>query len=136
MLVIALTAALLFAVNLMSIEDTEAQSPSDDHGDSLEDATPIEVNRRTAGHIETKQDLFDVFSFKARKHHSYSIVLAYGTLSSARVGLYQSSGQRIVEDYSDIWIDGVAPSSGTYYIAVEGIGPGGPSGRNIRGLAG
>ena len=121
-LVIALVAAFLLAENLVPKDDIEAQSSGDDHGNTFEDATPIDVNRRTAGHIETLDD-FDVFSFRARKDHRYSIVTVLGTLTEWRTGLYYSDRRRITERSSsyDEWIWWVAPSTGTYYIAVEGL---------------
>ena len=121
-LVIALVAALLLAENLVPKDDIEAQSSGDDHGNTFEDATPIDVNRRTSGHIETIDD-FDFFSFRARKDHQYSIVTVLGTLTEWRTGLYYSDRRRITERSSsyDEWIWWVAPSTGTYYIAVEGL---------------
>ena len=101
--------------------------PADDHGDSRSDATSVDVNASAWGSIEVGDDV-DFFSFNAVSGRSYTIETRLETLSDSVITLYDAGGSYI-DDNDDISdsdlasrIEWTAPSSGTYYVRVEGYG--------------
>ncbi len=92
---------------------------SDDHGDTLETATLIEIGETIEGELDSEFDM-DVFCFPAEEGQTYRIDVAAVTLEDPIVGLYNSAGD---EEYWDE--DGAAILweplwSDDYYILVEG----------------
>ena len=99
---------------------------ADDHGDSLETATLIEVGDTIEGEIDSDFD-FDFFRFRAEEGRLYRIDVASVTLENPLVGLYNSAGD---EEYWDeeSWDEDGANIlweplwSDDYYVLVEGFG--------------
>ena len=98
----------------------------DDHGDYLENATTVDPGESVEGKMDNDYDL-DYFRFQAEEGQSYEVRVDHGTLESSGLTLYNSSWD--VETWSDDnWdaqgsrVTWVAPSSGWYYVLVEGIG--------------
>ncbi len=94
----------------------------DDHGDSHETATLIEIGDTIDGEIDFASDL-DAFRFPAKEGQSYRIVVTPGTLENPFVSL-SSSAADIVRSWDE---DGVnilwQPLwSDDYFVLVEGIG--------------
>ena len=98
---------------------------SDDHGDSPETATLIEIGDTIEGEIDSEFD-FDVFSFQAEEGQSYRIEVAPVTLEDPLVSLYNSAGDQ--ESWEEFWDEaGVTILweplwSDDYYVLVEAFG--------------
>ena len=95
---------------------------SDDHGDSPETATLIEIGETIEGEIDSELD-FDVFRFQAEEGRTYRIVVATGTLGDPFVSLYNSAGDEesweelrdedgAIIQWEPLWSD-------DYYVLVE-----------------
>ena len=105
-----------------------APAPADDHGDTRSSATRISVGRSANGVIETAGDP-DYFSFQAERGREYTIETSIPSSSDVDtfVTLYRSNGSSLGENddggggYASklVW---TAPSSGTYYVKVDGLG--------------
>ena len=101
---------------------------TDDHADSVEEATTVTVGEAVQGALDHTNDI-DVFVFQAEEGVFYQIDVALGTLSDSVVGLYDADEQELAynDDHGDslasriIW---EATSSGEYYAAVEGFDTG------------
>ena len=107
-----------FGQEFGDLSDTSA----DDHADISEDATVVAVDAATEGVIENLSDV-DFFAFQAEAGVTYQMDVAPVTMSDPHMALYDTFGEL---DYSDDYEDLApriyweAPSSGTYYVAVEG----------------
>ena len=107
-----------FTQEFGDLSDTSA----DDHADMSEDATVVAVDVATEGVIENLLDV-DFFAFQAEAGVTYQMDVAPVTMSDPYMALYDAFGEL---DYSDDYEDLApriyweAPSSGTYYVAVEG----------------
>ena len=101
---------------------------TDDHADSVEEATTVAVGEAVQGALDYTYDI-DVFVFQAEEGVFYQIDVALGTLSDSVVGLYDADELLLAynDDHGDslasriIW---EATSSGEYYAGVEGYGTG------------
>ena len=106
----------------------------DDHGDSAQTATVIEVGQTASGVLDHRAD-FDYFRFTAEEGQHYEILATYGFSQDPRISLHgpdgvgtqegndQASGRRQDQKY----IQWVAPTSGVYYVVQwspgGGVGP-------------
>ena len=107
---------------------TALSSPTDDHGDSISDATPILDGSTVDGNIHISSDV-DYFSFQTERGVRYIMATNLVSSSDTAMILYDSDGAVIEEDTrSDEFgsasrIQWVAPDSSTYYVAVRvGVG--------------
>ena len=93
-------------------------SSEDDHGDSVEDATAVEVGEPVRGVLYPEDDP-DFFVFQAESGKFYEIGVA-GNLYDAKIDLY-GSGEAHLESFGSraVW---KAESAGEYYIEVTGYG--------------
>ena len=105
-----------------------APRAADDHADDFAGATRISVGDRLNGDIEHEGDV-DLFSFRARSGHYYTIRVRHGTNPDTILTLLDSDGRFITED-DDSGGDGeprlewAAPSSAIYYVEVRGFARG------------
>ena len=120
---LALAAALAIMIlwTAASAPEASAQSPADDHGDSRSSATRISVDSRVNGVIGTVNDA-DYFSFQAERGSQYTIETSIPsdsdvdtTITLAYDGVRLVAADGIVEWWT-------SPSSGIYYIKLEGRG--------------
>ena len=107
---------------------TALSSPTDDHGDSPSDATPILDGSTVDGNIHISRDV-DYFSFQAERGVRYTMATKLISSYDTAMTLYDSDGSVIEEDTrSDEFgaasrIQWIAPDSSTYYVTVRvGIG--------------
>ena len=105
-----------------------ALSFTDDHGDSISDATPVLDGSTVDGNIHISSDV-DYFSFQTERGVRYIMATNLVSSSDTAMILYDSDGAVIEEDTrSDEFgsasrIQWVAPDSSTYYVAVHvGVG--------------
>ena len=105
-----------------------ALSSTDDHGDSISDATPVLDGSTVDGNIHISSDV-DYFSFQAERGVRYTMATNLVSSSDTAMILYDSDGSVIEEDTrsdefgSSSRIQWVAPDSSTYYVAVRvGVG--------------
>ena len=99
---------------------------ADDHGDTRSSATRISADSSANGVIGTASDA-DYFSFQAERGGEYTIETSIPSSSDVDtfITLYRSNGSSLAENddggggYASklVW---TAPSSGTYYVKVEG----------------
>ena len=96
----------------------------DDHADWPEDATAVAADDPIEGAIGDLLDI-DFFTFQSEAGVTYQIDVTPATMSDPLVELYDSNLESM--EYSDDHIglapriQWEAPSSGTYYVAVEGF---------------
>ena len=120
----------LFAASLAQDFEDQGDEPTstgpDDHADWPEDATFAAVDTTIEGTIEHLWDI-DYFAFQADAGTTYQIDAEPVTMTDPYVTLYDDFEEL---DYSDDY-DGLAPriyweapSSGTYFVAVEGFDEG------------
>ena len=95
----------------------------DDHGDSSETATALQVGEYAKSYIDTGEDI-DYFVFEAEEGVNYLIETELGDLTDSSLTLFDRRGEI---DYNDDYLDDLAariyweaPASGMYWIAVEG----------------
>ncbi len=100
----------------------DAGNGQDDHADTIADATPLAVREAAEGTIDYDVDS-DFFVFEAEADESYQIDVAPGTMRDPVVSL--CDGEELLA-YNDDY-DGLAariyweaPSSGPFYVKVEG----------------
>jgi len=98
---------------------------ADDHGDSISEATPIEIGSKTESEIEWSGDV-DCFQFTLDKNEK--LVWQVTGLYEAEWELLNSAG--VVMDSKFIYYDDEDPSildfpAGIYYIKVSGVQWGG-----------
>ena len=100
-----------------------ARAWKDDHGDSSETATALQVGEYAKSYIDTGEDI-DYFVFEAEEGVNYLIETELGDLTDSSLTLFDRRGEI---DYNDDYLDDLAariyweaPASGTYWIAVEG----------------
>ena len=111
---------------------TAVEDPPDDHGDTLATATGLSLGEVAGGIIEDDFD-YDYFEFEAIEGRAYRTDVTSGTLEWFRRRLYASDGARPANwswygnHYDDhvgsrhrSIIEWVAPSSGQYYLAIDG----------------
>ena len=109
---------------------TAVDDPPDDHGDTLASATAVTFGDVVDGTIEDDFD-FDYFGFEAVEGRTYRADVTSGTLKWFRHRLYGYDGAAPANwfgnEYGDdtgqlhrSTIEWVAPSSGQYYLAVDG----------------
>ena len=101
----------------------------DDHGDSADQATGVEVGKPVKGQLDYEFD-FDYFRFQAKEGQKYRISVHHRDLRPSSLGLYApdgSTGQNrswVTRDQTAtgpriVWI---APSTDRYYFAVHNFG--------------
>ena len=105
-----------------------APRAADDHADDFAGATRISVGDRLNGDIEHEGDV-DLFSFRARSGHYYTIRVRHGTNPDTILTLLDSDGRFITEDDDsggdgEPWLEWAAPSSAIYYVEVRGFAGG------------
>ena len=111
---------------------TALSSPTDDHGDSPSDASPILDGSTVDGNIHISSDV-DFFSFQAERGVRYTMATKLVSSYHTSMTLYDSDRAVIEEDTrSDECgaefgaasrIQWIAPDSSTYYVAVRvGVG--------------
>jgi hypothetical protein len=98
----------------------------DDHGNSSGTATPVGVPSNTVGMIGVTGDE-DWFSFTAQTGVNYVFETVLGTLGDSVLWLYGSDGVTELDFNDDnvnleSRIEWIAPSNGTFYLAVGGFG--------------
>ena len=94
----------------------------DDHANSIDDATAIQVGQSAAGNLDYEDDI-DLFSFTAEAGQLYQIDVALGTLDDSYVALLDADGWSVAEndDHGDstasriVWS---AERTGAYFIEV------------------
>ena len=108
------------------VQEGGGNGGGDDHGDTRQTATPVNINTNIQGGIGSSDDL-DYFRFNATSGKSYTIETTLGTLTDSVLWLYNSSGLEL--DYDDD--DGVGLASkiswncnqtGSYFASVGGYG--------------
>ena len=92
---------------------------TDDHGDSVSNATVITVGEAVEGAVDYPEDL-DVFVFQAEVGQVYQIDVALGTLSDSAVGLTDADEWFLADNdnYGETLASRIvwkAPASGSYY---------------------
>ncbi|MDA0834523.1 MAG: pre-peptidase C-terminal domain-containing protein [Planctomycetota bacterium] len=101
----------------------------DDHGDSAADPTGILVNSSTGGNIERPQDQ-DWFTIDLVQNTFYRFEIQTNSLSAARFRLIDQDGLAVLK-YTETSqghllgsnvIEFLAPSTGTYFLKVQGLG--------------
>ena len=121
-------AALLFLCFILAASQAWAQIP-DDHGNTLTDATPINLGATVTGVIDPGGDV-DVFRFEITGASVDVWIFTRGGISDTVGGLYDHTGRPIAsgddsdfsENSSHFYI-GANLDPGTYYIAVAGYDP-------------
>ncbi len=101
-----------------------ARAWQDDHGDSSETATAMQVVEYGKSRIDTEQDI-DYFVFEAREGASYIIESELGDLTFISLTLLDKRGEIASDDNyrragQPALIHWEAPADGEYWIAVEG----------------
>ena len=100
----------------------------DDHPNSADNATPVEIGVAVQGELEYEGDS-DFFAFDATAGESYELDVTLGTLQDSVLDLYDADGTWLDgnDDYGNstasrlLW---TAPSTGTYYVRVTDFGSG------------
>ena len=105
-----------------------AKALQDDHGDSSETATPLQVGEYIKSRIDTGQDV-DYFVFQAEEGTSYLIESDLGDLAAIALTLLDRRGDIASDDNyrrtgQQARIRWEAPANGPYWIAAQGRGPG------------
>ena len=100
----------------------------DDHGDSSETATTLQVGEYVKSRIDTGQDV-DYFVFQAEEGVSYLIESELGDLAAIALTLLDRRGEIASDDNyrragQPTRIDWQPPANGEYWIAANGRGPG------------
>ena len=85
----------------------------DDHPNSTDNATPVEIGVATQGAVDYDADR-DFFAFEADEGQFYQLDVTLGTLEDYVVDLFDANGTWLAGG-DDHWN---APSTGTYYIRV------------------
>ena len=94
----------------------------DDHPNSVDNATPVEIGVATQGAVDYEGD-GDYFAFEATQDEFYQLDVTLGTLQDSVLDIFDADGTWLDgnDDYGNstasrlIWN---APSTGTYYIQV------------------
>ena len=104
-----------------------AKALQDDHGDSSETATALQVGEYVKSRIDTLQDI-DYFVFEAQEGASYLVESELGDLAFISLSLLDRRGEIASDDnYRDdepARIHWDAPATGEYWIAAQGRGRG------------
>lgn len=104
-----------------------SQAWHDDHGDSSETATALQVGEYVKSYIDTGEDI-DYFVFEAQEGASYLIESELGDLEFISLSLLDRRGEIASDDnYRDnqpVRIHWDAPASGQYWIAAQSRGSG------------
>ena len=100
----------------------------DDHPNSADNATPVEIGVAVQGELEYEGD-GDFFAFEATAGESYELDVTLGTLQDSVLDLYDADGTWLDgnDDYGDSTasrLTWTAPSTGTYYVEVTDFGSG------------
>ena len=111
----------------------------DDHGDSSETATPLQVGVYLKSRIDTQQDI-DYFVFEAQEGKSYLIESELGDLAFISLSLLDRRGEIASDDNyrragQPARIHWDAPAAGQYWISVEGRGRGWEDSTGTYGIA-
>ena len=91
----------------------------DDHPDSADNATPVEIGVATQGELKYARDS-DFFTFEATEGEYYELDVTLGTLQESVLGVLDADGNWLA-DYGTstlprlIWH---VPATGTYYVRV------------------
>ena len=105
-----------------------AKAWQDDHGDSSETATPLQIGEYVKSRIDTGQDI-DYFVFQADEGTSYLIESELGDLAAIALTLLDRRGEIASDDNyrragQPARIHWEASTHGEYWIAANGRGPG------------
>ena len=101
----------------------------DDHPNSAENATPVEIGVSAPGELEYEDDI-DFFAFEATAGEYYELDVTLGTLQDPQLAILDAHGNWLATnfDYSDLAASGFiwnAPNTSTYYVQVASFtGPG------------
>ena len=114
------------APELLFLDDEAVPSDGDDHGDFIDEATPVALGDATgaAGVLDYEGDI-DLFVFEAVAGEFYQIDVALGTLDDSTVALYDADGFELAynDDYGGTSASRLyweATDSGLLYVGVEG----------------
>lgn len=104
------------APELLFLDDEAVPSDGDDHGDFIDEATPVALGDATgaAGVLDYEGDI-DIFVFEAVAGEFYQIDVALGTLTYSTVALYDAEGVELA--YNDDYR--VTPTSRLYWEAAD-----------------
>ena len=120
-------------VEARCIDDVDIETQPDDHGNTIDDATPIGLGESAIGSLDGGDDK-DVFVFHAESGKSYeaelsnSFFAAFGSKTGPLMAVYDSAGQeiaRIEEDSVRKAVKWTAEDTGNYYVV---LGDGASSG--------
>ena len=115
-----------YTLTISAVEDA-----ADDHGDNIETATSVSLDMTVEGTIESDFD-FDFYQFEAIEGRTYQVECGSGTLEWFHWRLYGSDGAEPTNWIgNNQWSDDSglrrkhsfewqAPSSGQYYVAIDG----------------
>ena len=107
---------------------TAVEDATDDHGDTVATATRLLLREVVGGVVDDDFD-FDYFRFGAVEGQRYRMDVTRGTLEYFRIRLYTPDGAEPANWYGNHYFDDsssaesrdwVAPSSGQYYLAIDG----------------
>lgn len=97
-------------------------SIEDDHADSEVGATPAPVGALVEGVVDYDGDV-DLFVFEAAEGERYDLAVSPGTLEYLRIVLLDADRSvvagRIGPDYFHPFLYWIAPSTGSFYVAVD-----------------
>lgn len=91
----------------------------DDHPDSADNATPVEIGVATQGELKYARDS-DFFTFEATKGEYYELDITLGTLQGSVLGVLDADGNWLASYHTStlprlIWH---VPATGPYYVRV------------------
>ncbi len=95
----------------------------DDHPNSTDHATPVEIGIATQGELEYDHDS-DFFAFEATENEFYELNVTLGTLQDSALSIYDTDRTWPIANYSDSTATWRAPDTGTYYIRVHSFATG------------
>ena len=103
---------------------------ADDHGNGVDDATPLKVGESVQGSLDYMFD-FDYFRFVAKEGRKYRFSVAHESLGASSVGLFSGPdgiwGENQNWEFRELGSSGpeivwVAPESDEYWLAVQNFG--------------
>ena len=92
----------------------------DDHPNSADNATPVQIGVATQGELEYEGDS-DFFTFEATEGQFYQLDVTLGTLEDSVLSLFDAEDIRLADDYGRSAaprIGWYAPATGTYHVQV------------------
>ena len=116
---------LLACIPDLALDVNVSSGGPDDHGDTIDEATPIGIGESIEGVIGHGGDV-DMFALSADAGQFYQIDVVLGTLDDSVLTVYDTDGLEVA--YNDDYGDGTAsrivwsaPSSDVYYAEVSGF---------------